>query len=317
MLIAAETYIQDDEPACDWDVKTLLKGFSAFLDALGTKPVTIPISSLVDDMLETFHLASNTWPELRAFAWTQSPDLRATLEAFVRTREYLFYPDGRMPVAEVTFGQSAQQLVEELTVEVHFTWNPPTVNFEGLQNVYDENRSFHLKPIMSRPCEDLDVKYDVDPGGSIVTWNAAKGQFEGHCTSNLASIAGAERLESFTMPLNMTAEFATSLPGEMRYERTIRLAVPVTIKRKPETCNSDREIDESPVVRRPAVSVRIPSTDTTPQSVNEFVGGRDAEKENVSPDYKELGGLLRRKAKAAADKMSSPLRLNSLSLAQL
>lgn len=317
MLIAAETFVLDDEPACDWDVKTLLKGFSEFLEALGTKPVTIPIPSLIDDMVETFQLASRTSPELAAFAWIGSPDARATLEAFIHTREYIFYPDGRMPVVEVTFGQAAHQLADELMVEVHFTWNPPTVNFEALQNVYDESRSFHLKPIMSRPCENLDVTYEVEPAGSIVTWNAAKGQFEGYCPPGLASIAGAERLEAFTMPLNMTAEFTTRLPGNMLFERTIRLAVPITIKRKPETCSSDCEIDESPAVKRPALSVRIPSTDTTPQSVTGCSTARNAEKENVSPEYKELGGLLRRKAKAAGDKISSPLRLNSLSLAQL
>lgn len=317
MLIAAETFIQDDEPACDRDVKTLLRGFSEFLKALGTKPVTIPIPSLVDDMLETFQLASRTSPELAAFAWIRSLDIRATLEAFIRTREYIFYPDGRMPVVEVTFGQSAHQRADELMVEVHFTWNPPTVNFEGLQNVYDESRSFHLKPTMSRPCEDLDVTYEVDPAGSVVIWNAAKGQFEGHCPTTLASIAGAERLEAFTVPLKMTAEFTTRLPGDMIFERTIRLAVPITIKRKPETCSSDREIEDSPAVRRPAVSVRIPSTDTTPQSVTECSLAKNTSKENISPEYKELGGLLRRKAKAAAGKTSSPLRLNSLSLAQL
>lgn len=319
MLIAAELFIGDDEPACDRDVKTLLHGFSEFLAALGTKPVTIPISSLADDMFETFQTASNTSQALRAFAWAHSADLRATLEAFVRTRECFFYLDGRMPVVEVTFGQPVHQSAYELAVELRYTWNPPTVNFEGLQNVHDESRSFHLKPKMGRPCEDLDVTYNVEPNGSIVTWNASEGHFEGHCTPALASIAGAERLESFTMPLNMTAEFTMSLPGEMMYERTIRLVIPITIKRKPETCSSDPELEESPFVRRPAVSVRIPSTSTTPQSVTKCSAAKDDydDKENASPDYKETGGLLRRKAKAASDKVSSPLRLNSLSLAQL
>jgi hypothetical protein len=317
MLIAAETFLRDDESACDWDDETLLHGFSEFLTALGTKPVTIPIPSIVDDMLETFRMASSASPALRAFSWAHSSDLRATLEAFVRTRECFLYLDGHLPVAEVTFGQPLRQSTEDLVVELHYTWNPPTINFEGLQNVYDESRSFHLKPTMDRPCEDLDVVYDVEPNGSILTWNASQGQFEGHCTSALASIAGAQRLESFTMPLNMTAELTMSLPGEIMFERTIRLAIPITIKRKPETCSSDQELDESPAVRRPAVSVRIPSTNTTPGSVVKCSAARDTEKENTSPDYKEVGGTLRRKAKAAADKLSSPLRLNSLSLAQL
>lgn len=317
MVIAAEAFVEDDEPACDWDVKTLMHGFGEFLASLGTKPVTIPIPSLVDDMLETFQLASSTSPALRAFAWARSSEMRATLAAFIRTRECFFYPTGRMHVVEVTFGQPYHQTGEELAVEIHYSWNPPTVNFEGLQNVYDESRSFHLKPTMSRPCEDLDVTYDVDPNGSIITWNAAEGQFEGHCTPALASIAGAERLESFTLPLNMTAEFTTTLPGDMKFERTIRLAVPITIKRKPETCSIDHELDESPAVRRPALSIKIPSTNTTPQSATKCFATNDADKENTSPDYKEVSGLLRRKAKAASAKISSPLRLNSLSLAQL
>jgi hypothetical protein len=317
MIIAAEAFVDDEEYGCDWDDKILLHEFSEFLAVLGTKPVTIPIPSLVDDMLGNFQLACSLSPELQGFTWVRSPDPRATLEAFVRTRECFLYLDGRMPVVEATFGRPVPQSAEELAVEIHYTWCPPTVNFESLRNVFDESRSFHLKPTMGRPCEDLDAVYDIDPNGSVVNWNAAEGRFEGHCTSALASIAGAERLESFTMPLNMTAQCTMHLPGEMMFERTIRLAIPITIKRKPLACSSDHELDESPVVRRPAVSVKIPSTSSTPQSAIKCVDARYAKKEDLSPDYKELGGLLRRKATAASDKLSSPLTLNPLSLAQL
>lgn len=314
MSIAAEAFAED-EFMDGSDIKSSLQQFSEYLTALGKQPVTIPLPGLIDDIVETFKTSCETEPELEAFAWAHSPDLRATLEDFVRTRECFHYVDGRLPAVEASF-QPTQKPGDGLIVEINYTWNPPVLNFEGLQNVYVENRTFQLKPAVSRPCDRLDAQYDVDPNGPTMAWNPVKGQFEGHCQRSLASLVGARRLESFSMPLNMSAQVTVSLPGEMSFERTLRIAIPITVKRKPDTRLTDAELDESPM-KRPAFSVRIPSTDTTPQSAVGYFASRNEDKENESPNYKEIGGTLKRKAKAAADKVSPPLKLNSLSLAQL
>lgn len=314
MSIAAEAFAED-ELMDGSDIKFSLQQFSEYLTALGKQPVTIPLPSLIDDMIETFKTSCETEPELEAFAWAHSPDLRATLEDFILTRECFYYTEGRLPAVEASFHPTLKP-DDELIVEIHYTWNPPVLDFEGLQNVYIENRTFQLKPVVSRPCDCLDAQYDVDPNGPTMAWNPVEGQFEGHCQRNLASLVGARRLESFSMPLNMSAQVTVSLPGEMFFERTLRIVIPITVKRKPDTCLIDAELDESPM-KRPAFSVRIPSTDTTPLSAVGCFATRNEDKENELPDYKGVGGTLMRKPKAAADKLSPPLKLNSLSLAQL
>jgi hypothetical protein len=316
MSIAAETFAE--EQAIDGtDIKILLQRFGCYLEASGTQPVTIPIDNLVEDMLETFELASMKASEVRKFAWVQSADLQATLEDFVRTRECFFYTDGCLPAVEATFGKCSRQSQDELTVEIRYAWNPPKVNFESFQNVFDENCSFHLEPRISQPCQSLEVTYSVDQSVPIMNWNASEGCFEGYCPPLLASSVGAERLECFSMPLNMSAQVTTPFPGGMKLERTIRLEIPITIRRRPDACSSDEELENSPAVRKPAVSVLIPSTDTTPQSAEHLRASKDTEVNNFWTSYKDVSALMDRKARSASGNLSSPLRLNPLSLAQL
>jgi hypothetical protein len=316
MGIAAEAFA--GEQAIDGtDIKILLQRFGCYLETSGTQPVTIPIENLVEDMLETFELASIKASELHKFAWAQSADLQATLEDFVRTRECFFYTEGCLPAVEATFGKCSRQSQDELTVEIHYAWNPPKVNFESFQNVFDENRSFHLEPKISRPCQNLEATYSVDQGVPIMNWNASEGCFEGYCPPLLASSVGAERLECFSMPLNMSAQVTTPFPGGMKLERTIRLEIPITVRRRPDGCSSDEELENSPAVRKPAVSVLIPSTDTTPQSAEPVRASKDAEINNFWTSYKDVSALMDRKARGASGNPSSPLRLNPLSLAQL
>jgi hypothetical protein len=316
MSIAAEAFAE--EQAIDGtDIKILLQRFGEYLETAGTQPVTIPISHIVEDMLETYKLASTKASEVHAFAWARSADLQATLEDFVRTRECLFYTDGCLPAVEASFGVPSRQSHDELTVEIHYTWNPPKVNFETFQNVFDENRSFHLEPRISQPCQDSETSYSVDQCVPIVNWNASEGCLEGYCPPLLASSVGAERLECFSMPLNMSAQVTTTFPGDMKLERTIRLEIPITIRRRPDACSSDQELDNSPTVRKPAVSVLVPSTDTTPQSAEPPRAGKDVEVEDFWTNYKEISALMDRKARGAAGKITPPMRLNPLSLAQL
>jgi hypothetical protein len=316
MSIAAEAFAE--EQAIDGtDIKILLARFGCYLETSGTQPVTIPIENLVEDMLETFELASMKASEIHKFAWAQSADLQATLEDFVRTRECFFYTEGCLPAVEATFGKCSRQNQDELTVEIHYAWNPPKVNFEPFQNVFDENCSFHLEPRISQPCQNLEATYSVDQGVPIMNWNASEGCFEGYCSPLLASSVGAQRLECFSMPLNMSAQVITPFPGGMKLERTIRLEIPITIRRRPDACSSDEELENSPAVRNPAVSVLIPSTDTTPQSAEPLRASKGAEVNNFWTSYKDVSALMDRKAGGTSGKVSSPLRLNPLSLAQL
>jgi hypothetical protein len=316
MSIAAEAFAEE-QAVDDTDIKILLKRLGDYLETLGTQPVTIPISNLVEDMLETFALASTKASEIHTFAWAQSADLQATLEDFVRTRECFFYTDGCLPAVEATIGLCSRQSEDEPVVEIHYTWNPPKVNFETFQNVFDENRSFHLEPRISQPCQSLEATYSVDQSLPIMNWNSSEGCFEGYCPPLLASSVGAERLECFSMPLNMSAQITASFPGEMMFERTIRIEIPITIRRRPDACSSDEELANSAAVRKPAVSVLIPSTDTTPQSAEPHRPGKDAEVNNLWMSYKEMDALMDRKARAASGRPSPPLRLHPLSLAQL
>jgi len=316
MSVAAEAFAVE-QTIEGTDVKILLQRFSDYLETLGTQPVTIPISNLAEDMLETFKLASSRASEVHTFAWAQSADLRATLEEFIETRECFFYTDAFLPAVEATFGRPSRQSEDELTVEIHYTWNPPMVNFKTFQNVFDENRSFYLEPKISQPCRGCETVYSVEQSFPIVKWNASEGCLEGYCPPLLASSMGAERLECFSMPLNMNAQVTTSFPGEMTLERTIRIEIPITIRRRPDSCGSEQELEASLAVRKPAVSVLIPSTNTTPQSAEARRPGKDVENENTRMSYKDINVLMDRKARAASGILSSPLRLNPLSLAQL
>lgn len=316
MSIAAEAFAEEEAVDC-MDIKMLLRRFGGYLETSGTQSVTIPIEHLVEDMLETYKLASAKASEVHTFAWTQSGDLQATLEDFVRTRECMFYTEGCLPVVEASFAVLNRQNQDELAVEIHYTWNPPKVSFETFQNVFDENRSFHLEPRISEPCQGFETSYRVDQSVPIVDWNAPEGCLEGYCPPLLASSVGAQRLECFSMPLNLSAQVTTSFPGAMKLERTIRIEIPITIRRRPDVCSSDEELENSPAVRKPAVSVLIPSTDTTPQSAEPLRAGKCVEVEDLWTNYKDISALMERKPRAASEKPSPPLGLNPLSLAQL
>lgn len=294
-----------------------LKRFKEFLTGLGTQPVTVPVEEIVDGMLESYAGACSEAGELCGFRWASEPEkVRETLERFVRTRECFFQLEGHLPAIEATFLPAARQAGEELEVEIRFKWFPPLMGFENLRNVYHEDRSFSLKPTLDA---DGHVEFETELGHHL-PWNECERRFEGHWPPIIASIAGAQRLEAFTMPLQMNAHVIETFPGDMFFERTIRLAIPITIKRKPETCSGGHELPTSPGVTRPAYSyptvspAKFSSTHTTPQAVM-HCSGNITKSPYSSPSYKELGDLMKRKARAGGP--TSPLRLNSLSLAQL
>lgn len=317
MVTAAEAFSAENSHHV-FDKHTLLH-FRSYISGLRTQPITISKCGMVGDMIESYAAACVESPELRSFTWARSLDLlRSTLDDFISTKECFFHLPGHMPFVKATFCHSTLQSPTELSVELAFDWNPLLIEFDGLQNVYHESRAFALKPYLP---EGLLVEFDTE-FGSLLPWDEREQQFKGHWPPILASMAGAERLESFTMPLNMTAQATMSFPSNMLFERTIRLAIPITIKRKPETCSGYAEQSDSPAVRRPAHSyttvspLKLSSTNTTPLATSRRWDAQNDGRTGNPPSYKEISDLLKRKAEARAGP-TSPLRLNSLSLAQL
>lgn len=306
-----------DNPTFTRNTHDLMQRYGVYLRDLDTQPVTIPIRAIVDYMMDSYIAACTDSPPLLSFEWARSSEqMRSTLEDFVSTRDCFFHHEGRMPIMEATFNQATYQPSGELFVEIHFGWSPPTVDFEGLQNVHQENRAFALKPKVH---DGQDVRFETELG-DLMPWNSSHQQFEGRWPPILASMAGAQRLEAYTLPLTMTAQILQTFPGHIKFERTITLTIPITIKRKPDTCSTKSIMSCSPAVRRPAFSCttespeKVSSTDTTPRAVADSVASTVADAE-TPPTYKELNDLLKCKAKTGIP--ASPLRLNSLSMAQL
>lgn len=295
----------------------MLRLFGNYLIGLNTQPVTISIPGIVDYMIDTYAAACADSSPFSAFAWARSAELlRSTLEAFVSTRDCFFHHENRLPVVEATFDQALYQVTGELFVGIRFNWNPPTVAFDNLQNVYQENRALSLTPQLH---DHQDVEFETELG-NLLPWNPVSQQFEGRWPPILASMAGAQRLEAYTLSLDMRAQIRETFPGAIQFERTIRLAIPITIKRKPDTCSTSPVLPYSPAVMRPAGSYTITSpdkwssTNSTPQAVmNRFAS--EVQDSETPPTYKEIDDLLKRKAKTGGP--MSPLRLNSLSMAQL
>ncbi|KAM0723793.1 hypothetical protein Q7P37_000783 [Cladosporium fusiforme] len=318
-MVAAGEQFAMNNPTFTKDTPNLMQHFRGFLRHIGTQPVTITVSEIVEYMLDSYVTACSSSPPLRFFAWTRSSNtglVRPTLENFIATRDCFFHHEGHHPYVEATFIQTVLQPTGDLFVGIHYNWNPPDVDFESLQNVYKENRTFYLKPMVH---VDHDVHFETELG-NLLPWDPVRRQFEGRWPPILASMAGADRLEQYTMPLNMQARVIQTFPGEMYFERTIRLAIPITIKRKPDTCGTHPIIPCSPAVRRPAFSHtttspdKFSSTNTTPQSVVDRLPYA-VEDTSSPPSYKELDDLLNLKAKRGTP--ASPLRLNVVSLAHL
>lgn len=129
---------------------TMLRSIGDYVSALGTQPVTLPLATLVAEMLDSYHTLT---ADLEPFSWaTEAPanSLPAILETFIRSQEIFFYPSGREPVLEIRF--SVLKWREDgLDVEFYVSWNPILANFEGLRNQVVEGRNFRIKPTFSVP----------------------------------------------------------------------------------------------------------------------------------------------------------------------
>jgi hypothetical protein len=261
----------------------LLRGFGEYVDSLDTQPVTVTISSLVEDMMDSY---ANVTSGLQGFSWRQN--LSSLVEEFVYTRDCWFYAPMRAPVVEATFSVK-QYGVEQLDIDLAFAWNLPAVGFHNLSNVIAEGEEFNLKPTLPsrahRAILSVAAEYFVGPGtDGWIRWDGSQECFRGVIPPTLASHVGAERFESYTIPLELTARITKLFPADMRFERIFRCALPLTIKRRPNSC-----------------------------AVDSLTADYDKENSHLSLDDAKL---MERKGRGPRAQ-SHPLRLDSLSLARL
>ena len=117
---------------------SIVRRFGEYVEGLAAQPVTVPVSSVVDDMLESY--ARVTEGRLNDFYWS-GVDQRKYLHDFIATREVYFTPVGAELVLEAAFSVLKYRVLE-LDVQVDFAWNPSFVQFEGFSNVAFEVRVF-------------------------------------------------------------------------------------------------------------------------------------------------------------------------------
>ncbi|KAF2483257.1 hypothetical protein BDY17DRAFT_324009 [Neohortaea acidophila] len=339
MLIAVEAFLDDEHGRIGHvdSEATLLRRFADYVRTLGTQPVTVTISSLVNDMLARY---VDLGDGRESFAWR---DHVAVLRKFVLAQECFFFDAGRSPAVQVTF-ELARQKPDGLDIHLHFAWNPPVIGFHNLCNVISEGDRISFRPTIENVRQDgpsrTTTEFFIGPTETWLKWDEASEKFEGIIPGRVAAQVGAERLDRYTIQLDFTARLTNWYPGNFVWERLIRCALPVTVKRKPATCTPCRYNIASPPVPRTNDSRLLRGTErhrplarrlplltsplrkTTPRSrpsvlKPDFVsrlpwGG----KENEDLSTEEAAKLLKLKEEQQPRGPQSPVRLHSLSLAR-
>lgn len=200
--------------------------------------MTVTISSLVYDMLLPYQYDTRLLP---ACSWR--PNVPSLVEEFIYTRDCWYFLPLRAPAVKATF--SVQYGMEELTIDIAFASNPARVGFDNLCNIVAEGDEFKLKPTLSirigRANLPVGAEYFFGPArDGWMQWDGLTKSFRGTVSPTLASSVGAERFDSYTIPLHLTTRVTHHFPGEMRFERVIRCIIPVTVKRRPDRCAIDQ-----------------------------------------------------------------------------
>ncbi|KAK5683359.1 hypothetical protein LTS10_004890 [Elasticomyces elasticus] len=344
LWIAIEVFL-DEQKSCaaDGDGMSMLRRFKDYINELGLQPVTVTISSLVHDLMAAYE-------ELGAcgerFACVE--DVETFAEAFVRSRDCFFYEMGRQPYVEVTFASCGFPYREaELDLELNFTWAPPFVNFTDLRNSVPEETSFALQPsaIAYAPAPTtIKRKYSVGANeSSWLQWDDTTQTLRGTIPHRRAEEAGALRLDAYTITLHIMETSIQDFGGGVKWERSVRCVVPLTVKRKAEECREHEETVLSPPLRAKGSQTLGGAVDrdrATPLRENGNTSRRkqyrglssakpaiqparasslaEENKENLrDSSMKELHMQLQRKAEQGATRQESPLGLNSLTLARL
>jgi hypothetical protein len=272
---------------------------------LGIQPVTVTVSSLVEDMLDSYHQVT---AGLNAFSW--SFDLAGLVEEFVLCQDVWHHSPNRQPTLEVTFS-ILNYGIEELDVEIAFTPSLPTVQFKNLRNTITEGEVFVVQPNIpiraSRARCAIETEYFLGPGHGWLSWDDNTASFRGAVPAKMASLIGAERFDAYTLPLELTTRLTRRF-GNMRFERIFRCVLPLTVKRRAARCTNCSCASPFPspekLNARPSL-IRLPLT-RLPVKL-----GKENDALSMEKVHKPLG------RKAEAGRTASPLRLNSLSLARL
>ena len=322
----------------------MLREFGDHIELFHTQPVTIPISSVVEDMLDSHANISRGLDG--GFSW--KTNLERLMYEFIYTRECFFFSANRAPALEATFRVIGYH-EPVLDVAIEYAWSPPVLEFADFANVVTENCEFRLQPVYpSRPRDSIlctTAEYFVGPGEGWLHWDEADESFRGIVPCDMAGQIGAERFEAYTVPLELTARITKHFPGCMRFERIMRCTLPVTVKRSPNRCKTDGPRIISPPMPGPITTGRIAAL-MTPKTKNAGTTQRiDTPLSRPpllrSPAWRSRAGHQRspplqtprtcmtgvdgkedtqNKAEArkcAISRPESPLRLNSLTLARL
>lgn len=203
------------------------------------------MSSIVSDMLQ-----HNVSSGERHEGFSAIGDLRIVVENFVMARECFFYHPHRAPYVQATF-EAISHGPEHLDIGIHYSWNPPRVEFRGLQNVISEGDLLLLRPTVAnlRPPQGpfqrtiayypLEIEFYTGSDDGWLEWNPIQEAFQGIVGRGMAEDFGAGRLATYTIQLDFTALVIQHFRHNVRLERIIRCAVPLTIKRRPDTCSRD------------------------------------------------------------------------------
>ena len=206
---------------------------------------------------------------------------------------------------------------------------PPFITFSDLQNVVNESDQYALQPCLPPPSPALansvtSTAYFLGPAQDWLQWDSSRECFCGTVSTTLASNSGSQRLDTYTILLELVAAMVVELPAGIRLEQVVRCALPLTVRRRPDSCAAFDEVPRGPSVYRPTASLRNLPCMRPPQQLgvvfeksNGIGDSKDAEDTPLlcSQDPKEVYRLLRRKEDAGFGER--PLKLNALSLARI
>lgn len=164
-------------------IPVLLCRFAAFVNTLGTQPVTITLSSIVSDMISD-HASSGG----HAIWFSDVGYLQTAVENFVMTRECFFHHPDRAPFVEAAF-QATNIHAGHMDIDIHYRWNPPRVEFHGLKNVVSEGDLVSLRPTVANirpphgPFEHssflVQVEFYTGSDDAWLKWNSGQEAFQG------------------------------------------------------------------------------------------------------------------------------------------
>lgn len=267
----------------------LMRSLHDFLAGLGTQPMTITISSIVEDMKDRIERQQQIGNhQLR---WTSGADFETALEEFCLAQHCWNYSPGRYPTVEVNFSTLARTRRDNrIMLHLHYSWNPPVISFNDLQNVVAETQCFTLKPTISahRPFSSMssvEIEYFAGPSGDWLHWIDEDKCFRGRVPSVMASHMGAQRQDVFTMPLELSAKVTKHYLDVVRHETFMRCAMPLTVKRRPDACDQLAGDQSLPSPLRGLISSKRTARQTPSVRMRDLEKRmiRDMQLENSSP----------------------------------